>query len=213
VLESNEKVEVGKILCLGSNYAKHIDEMGSAKPDVPVIFIKPATAMLKNGGTIQIPPFSTNAHHEVELVIVIGKEGKNISKEEVNDYILGYALGLDITLRDVQSEAKKKGRPWSVAKGFDTSAPLTDIIPKNKVPTPHDLGLKLWVNNELRQDGYTKDMIFKIDEIVSYLSTVYTLERGDLIYTGTPEGVAQLHPGDRVTAEMGKLVKLNVTVA
>ncbi len=212
VKNSEQLISVGKILCLGSNYAKHIDEMGSAKPESPVIFTKPATAIIKSGSAIVIPPFSTNAHHEVELVIVIGKEGKNIKKEAVDDYIMGYALGLDITLRDLQSVAKKKGRPWAVAKGFDTSAPVSAIIPKCEIANPGDLNLKLWVNDELRQDGNTRDMIFKIDEIVSYLSTVYTLEEGDLIYTGTPEGVAQLLPGDKVKAAMGELIDINLTV-
>ncbi|MCP4146847.1 MAG: fumarylacetoacetate hydrolase family protein, partial [bacterium] len=175
-------------------------------------FTKPATAMIKSGSAIVIPPFSNNAHHEVELVIVIGKEGKNIKKEAVDDYIMGYALGLDITLRDVQSVAKQKGRPWAVAKGFDTSAPVSAIIPKSEIANPDDLNLKLWVNDELRQDGNTRDMIFKIDEIVSYLSTVYTLEEGDLIYTGTPEGVAQLLPGDKVRASLGDITEINLTV-
>ncbi len=213
VVSGNETVSVGKILCLGSNYDKHITEMGSAKPKNPVIFTKPATALVKNGGTIVIPPFSSNAHHEVELVIVIGKEGKNIAREDVDQYIMGYALGLDITLRDIQGEAKKKGRPWAVAKGFDTSAPVSDIILKENVPDPLNLQLQLSVNHQVRQDGNTGDMIFKIDEIVSYLSTVYTLEKGDLIYTGTPEGVAQLLPGDRVTAKLGDLTALDLTVA
>jgi acylpyruvate hydrolase len=207
-----KQLTVGKILCLGSNYAKHIDEMGSLKPKEPVIFMKPATAMIHNGEAIRIPSISKNAHHEIELVIVIGTTGKNIKKEDVQKYILGYALGLDITLRDLQSEAKKKGRPWAIAKGFDTSAPISNVIPKEKINNPDNLELKLWVNDQLRQDGNTRDMIFKIDEIVSYLSTIFTLEEGDLIYTGTPEGVAQLHSGDRLKAKMGEYIEIQFTV-
>ncbi|MCP4218532.1 MAG: fumarylacetoacetate hydrolase family protein [bacterium] len=213
VLRTNQKVRVGKILCVCSNYSKHLDEMGSARPEVPLVFTKPTTALIKDGETIVIPPYSNNAHHEVELVVVIGRRGKNISKEQVNDYILGYALGLDITLRDTLAEASDKGRPWSVAKGFDTSAPLTDILPRDEVPNPQDINLSLWVNKELRQDGSTKDMIFKIDEIVSYLSTVYTLEANDVIFTGTLDGVGQILPGDMVSARLGDLITLDVNVA
>ncbi len=212
IKNTHQKIKVEKILCLGKNYIKHIEEMSSAKPDRPVVFLKPNTALVLNGGKIEIPPFSKEVHHEVELVVVIGKEGKNIKREDVHEHILGYALGLDITLRDIQAEAKKKGHPWCVAKGFDTSAPVSEVIPRDDVTDPHNLDLKLWVNGELRQDGNTKAMMLKVEDIISYLSTVYTLEPGDLVYTGTPEGVAQLLPGDTVKAEMGDLASLELSV-
>jgi len=212
ISSSGQKIPVGKILCLGQNYLKHIDEMGSSKPQTPVIFIKPATALVPKGGSIQLPAFTENVHHEVEFVVVIGKEGKDIGREKTDEFILGYALGLDITLRDMQSAAKKKGLPWALAKGFDTSAPISSVILKEEVPDPHNLDLQLWVNGQLRQKGNTKDMLFKLDEIISYLSKFFTLERGDLIFTGTPEGVSKILPGDKIKAQLGELISIEFPV-
>ena len=212
ISSSGEKIPVGKILCLGQNYLKHIDEMGSSRPQTPVIFTKPATALVQEGSAIQLPAFSENVHHEVELVVVIGKGGKDIDRETSEEFILGYALGLDITLRDMQSAAKKKGHPWALAKGFDTSAPISSVIPKEEVPDPHNLDLQLWVNGQLRQKGNTRDMLFKFDEMISYLSKFFTLERGDLIFTGTPEGVSQILPGDKLKAQLGDLISVEFPV-
>ncbi len=205
-------IRVGKIMCLGRNYQAHAAEMKAEIPESPVVFLKPSTALLSSGATIRIPQFSHDVHHEVELVVMIGKEGKFIPRQMAYEYVEGYGVGLDMTLRDVQAEAKKKGLPWSVAKGFDTSAPVSEFVPRASVGDPHDLLLTLEVNGVLRQHGRTADMIFSIDKIIEYLSTVFTLEPGDLIFTGTPEGVARVLPGDHLHAELKTVASLDVEV-
>ena len=209
---SDRKIRINKVFCLGSNYSKHIDEMESKKPSEPVVFMKPATAVIKDGDDIVIPSFSRNPQHEVELVVVIGKKGKNIPVKRAYDHVLGYAVGMDITLRDIQQKAKEQGRPWTVAKGFDTSAPLSVVIKKENIENPHDLTLNLFVNDELRQSGNTKDMIFRIDEVISYISNIFTIERGDLIFTGTPEGVGRIKNGDIIKAEIFDFVSIGCRV-
>jgi len=144
---------------------------------------------------------------------VIGKKGKDIAKEDAESFILGYALGLDITLRDVQQKAKQKGHPWVIAKGFDTSAPISDVIKKEMISDPHNLELELYVEGELRQKGNSGDMMLKIDEMISYLSTIFTLEPGDLIFTGTPEGVGEIKPGEKIRAEIKDIVEVEFNVA
>ena len=205
-------IRVGKIMCLGRNYQAHAAEMKAEIPESPVVFLKPSTALLSSGATIRIPQFSRDVHHEVELVVMIGKEGKFIPRHMAYEYVEGYGVGLDMTLRDVQAEAKKKGLPWSVAKGFDTSAPVSEFVPRASVRDPHDLLLTLEVNGVLRQHGRTADMIFPIDKVIEYLSTVFTLEPGDLIFTGTPEGVARVLPGDHLHAELKTVASLDVEV-
>lgn len=203
---------VGKMLCLGKNYALHAKEMGGEAPEEPVIFMKPRTAFVPDGGTVVIPPVSNEMHHELELVVVIGERMKDVPEDEAMRGVLGYAVGLDMTLRDVQSRAKKRGEPWTVAKGFDTSAPIGAVIPKERVPDPHDLHMTLAVNGEVRQQGYTGDMIFRIPFTVSYLSRIFTLEPGDCIFTGTPEGVGPVEKGDRLVAEIESLGRLDVRI-
>lgn len=206
------RLPIGKMLCLGKNYALHAKEMGGEVPSEPVIFTKPRTAFIPDGGTIHIPEISNELHHELELVVVIGKEMRNVSPEEGMEGVLGYAVGLDMTLRDVQSRAKKRGEPWAVAKGFDTSAPISEVVLKESIPDPHNLMMSLTVNGELRQRGETKDMIFTIPTTISYLSKIFTLEPGDCIFTGTPEGVAQVVSGDRLVAEIECVGRLQVAV-
>jgi 2-keto-4-pentenoate hydratase/2-oxohepta-3-ene-1,7-dioic acid hydratase in catechol pathway len=210
---SHTTIPVGKMLCLGKNYERHAKEMGGDLPVEPVIFMKPSTALLRSGGTVLIPGVSREMHHELELVVVIDRGGKDIPEGEAMDYVLGYAVGLDMTLRDVQSAAKKRGEPWAVAKGFDTSAPISEVVLKDRIADPHDLTLSLTVNGQLRQRGSTADMVLKIPRIISYLSGIFTLERGDCIFTGTPEGVAQVVAGDRLLAEIDGIVALEVGVA
>lgn len=147
------------------------------------------------------------------MVVVIGKAGRNISREQALNHVAGYAVGLDMTLRDLQSEAKKKGLPWSVAKGFDTSAPVSRVVEKEKVPSPQNLDLTLRVNGILRQHSNTRNMIFGIDEIISFISSVFTLEEGDLIFTGTPEGVGEVVSGDQLEAELESVGRLSVGIA
>lgn len=201
------------MLCIGKNYEKHAREMGSAVPSDPVIFMKPSTALVRSGGVVQIPRVSKDMHHELELVVVIGRTARDVSEAQAMDYVLGYAVGLDMTLRDLQSVAKKNGEPWAIAKGFDTSAPISEVVLAESVVDPHALTLKLRVNGEVRQQGSTGDMIRRIPEMISYLSHVFTLERGDCIFTGTPEGVGQVLAGDRLFAEIEGVVTLEVSVS
>lgn len=210
----NEKkrLQVSKILCLGLNYDDHISEMKSNKPEEPVIFMKPSSAIIHNNKNIILPKISNDIHHEVEILIVIGKKCKNISKENALNYIEGFAVGLDLTLRDIQKKAKEKGQPWTVSKGFDTSAPISNIIKRKDIKDLNNLEIKLWINNHLKQHGNSKNMIFKFDEIISYLSNIFTLNRGDIIFTGTPSGVGPIKEGDILRAELSGYTDLNVKV-
>jgi acylpyruvate hydrolase len=205
----NSEVPVGKILCLGRNYAEHAKEMQSEIPTMPVVFLKPSTALITNGQPIVIPHISNDVHHEVELVVAIAREGKCIPAAKAFDYVLGYGVGLDMTLRDVQSEAKKKGLPWSIAKGFDTSAPVSEIIPRKDIRNPQDVTLRCSVNGAVRQQTSTSMMIFSVENIIEFISSIMTLERGDLIFTGTPEGVGPVKAGDVIDAELVGYAKIS----
>lgn len=209
---SSTQIRVGKIMCLGRNYREHAREMLAEVPTEPVVFLKPSTALLGNGGTIRLPAFSRDVHHEVELVVAIARGGRDIPLGQAFEHVGGYAIGLDLTARDVQTKAKNKGLPWAVSKGFDTSAPVSELIARDRVPDPAQLQFSLSVNGAIRQRGDAADMIFPVDAVVSYLSTVFTLEPGDLIFTGTPEGVAAIASGDRLEARLADLVTLSVTV-
>lgn len=194
--------QVTKIVCVGRNYAAHAREMKADVPASPILFLKPPSAILNDGGHILIPPISREVHHEVEMTVLIGKGGKQIPPETAMRHIAGFGVGLDMTLRDVQSEAKKKGLPWSIAKGFDTSAPLSEFVPAESVGDPHDLKVTLAVNGMLRQEGSTRDFIFRLDQLLATISSFFTLEEGDIIFTGTPEGVAQVVAGDTLEARL-----------
>jgi len=196
-------MQYGTLYCIGRNYAKHAAEMNSDIPETPVVFLKPRSSIIHHGETVRIPQLSGEVHHEVELVILIGKPASNVQKEDALSKIAGFGVGLDITARDIQSQAKKKGLPWSLAKGFNTFAPIGNLIPYNS--TVHDLGnmdIRVEVNGDVRQSGTTADMIFRAEELISYLSGCFTLYPGDLIFTGTPEGVSPIKGGDTVDAEI-----------
>lgn len=215
--DSNEQIEIKKIFCIGRNYADHAKEMKAEIPEAPVFFLKPATAIVSNGGTIVIPSISTELHHEVEMTVLIGRGGRDIIRGNALNHVTGYGIGLDMTLRDVQSVAKKKGLPWTLAKGFDTSAPLSGFIPAESVGDPHNLIVTLSVNGVTRQQSSTKNFIFKLDELIAYISQFFTFEQGDIIFTGTPEGVAQAVSGDRLEATLSSpsgtvLASLGVSV-
>lgn len=216
IKSSREKIAVSKILCVGANYSDHIAEMNPGKPlelpKEPVIFMKPPSAIIHDGDSIIYPDVQSELHHEIELIVVIGKDGKNIKAENADPYVLGYGVGLDMTLRDVQAEAKKKGRPWTIAKGFDTSAALSEIILKNEIGDVHDLPLKLAINDKTRQEGHTSNMIFKVGDIIAYLSRFFTLCRGDVIYTGTPKGVGPVQTEDKLNAVLGNYAEVSVIV-
>ncbi len=212
-LPDGRSVRPGKLLCIGRNYAAHIREMGDVAdlPAEPVVFLKPSTALLPSGGTVVLPRQSSDVHHEVELVVVIGRGGKHVSEGEALGHVAAYALGLDLTARDLQARAKAEKGPWSVAKGFDTFAPLGPLTPAAEIADPQALTISLRVNGELRQEGTTAHMIFPVARLVSYLSSIFTLEPGDLVYTGTPEGVGPVRPGDRLGATGTGLAPLVVT--
>lgn len=196
-LLNKEKVFVNKIFCLGLNYTEHITEMKHQKPQEPVIFLKANSALSYNNAIIEIPAISSNMHYELELVILIGKEGRNISQSQALEYIMGYGVGIDFTLRDIQDKAKAKGLPWTVAKSFDQSAFISEFIPYTNEAL-NNLELELKLNGDIRQRAFTKDMLFKIPEIIEYISSLFTLNTGDLIYTGTPSGVGQVVSGDHL---------------
>lgn len=209
----NQSIPIGKLLCIGRNYAEHADEMGRNVPDEPMVFLKPASAVIRNEGTVQIPPHSENVHHEVELVAVIGEGGKNIPTSEALTHVAAYAVGLDMTARDVQTQAKEARHPWSVAKGFDTFAPLGPLTPAETIGDPQDLTLRLRVNEEVRQEASTEHMIFPVAKLVHYCSQIFTLAPGDLIYTGTPSGVGPVSDGDVLEATATGCDPLRVRVA
>jgi 5-carboxymethyl-2-hydroxymuconate isomerase len=210
---SGVEYPIGKIICLARNYVDHIRELGNETPTQPVLFMKPSTSVIGDGEVIHIPVYSRECHHEVELAVLIGRGGKDIPEDEALAHVVGYGVALDMTLRDVQNELKKKGLPWEIAKGFDTSCPLSEFVASEEVGDPQMLRLRLEVNGEVRQDGTTDHMIHPVRKIVSHISTIFTLEPGDVILTGTPSGVGQVRAGDRLQAELAGLVTLGVTVA
>lgn len=199
---SRDPIPVSKIICVGRNYAEHAKEMKAELPSAPVLFLKPPSAIVASGGSVILPSISSDLHHEVELTVLLGKGGRKIPEANALGLVAGYGIGLDMTLRDVQSEAKKKGLPWSLAKGFDTSAPLSEFIPAASVSDPHRLSLQLTVNGSVRQRGTTSDFIFKLGHLIAYISSFFTLNAGDVLFTGTPEGVAQTVPGDVLEATL-----------
>ncbi len=196
----SEPVPVGKLLCIGRNYADHAEEMNRDVPDEPMVFLKPPSALIRTGDSVQLPPQSQDVHHEVELVAAIGKNGKNVAKENALDHVAAFAVGLDMTARDLQAEAKERRHPWSVAKGFDTFAPLGPLTPASDIEAPQDLTLRLSVNGETRQEASTRRLIFPVRALVAYCSQIFTLSPGDLLYTGTPSGVGPVQEGDTLEA-------------
>ncbi len=187
-----------KIIAIGRNYAEHAKELNNPVPGVPVIFMKPDTAILKENKPFYHPDFSEDIHHEIEIVLKISKEGKHISEKFAENYFEEIALGVDFTARDIQSRHKEKGLPWELAKGFDNSAPVSGFLPKAQFPDLHNLNFKLDVNGQNRQTGNTSNMLFSFAYIISFVSKYITLKKGDLIFTGTPQGVAKVNVGDRL---------------
>ncbi|XP_028751661.1 probable acylpyruvase FAHD1, mitochondrial [Neltuma alba] len=206
-------LQVGtKIVAVGRNYAAHAKELGNAVPKEPVLFLKPTSSYLENGGTIEVPHNVDSLHHEVELAVVIGKKARDVPESSAMDYVGGYALALDMTARDLQDVAKSAGLPWGLAKGQDTFTPISSVLPKTAVPDPHDIELWLKVDDEIRQKGSTKDMIFKIPFLISHISSIFTLFEGDVILTGTPPGVGPVKPGQKITAGITGLLDTNFNV-
>jgi len=214
---TGEEIEIKKIFCVGRNYAEHAREMKDAIPEAPVFFLKPATAIIRDGGVVSAPSISREFHHEVEMTVLIGKGGKNIQRGNALNHVAGYGIGLDMTMRDIQNDAKKRGLPWTLSKAFDTSAPISNFTPARDVPDPHNLWIKLDVNGTTRQRSSTSNFIFKVDELIAYISQFFTFERGDILFTGTPAGVAPTAAGDRLEAQLlspegSPITSLKVTV-
>ncbi len=206
------KITVNSIFCIGRNYAEHARELNNPVPKSPVVFTKPASSLIFDGDAIVIPEFTEDVHHELEMVVAIGETGKNIPAEQAQNHIAGYAIGLDMTARDVQSRLKEKSHPWDLAKGPDTFAPLGNFVEATQV-NPADIHLSLKRNGTFVQQGTTSDMIFSVHQLISHLSKYFTLNPGDLIYTGTPEGVGPVQKGDQLEAVLGdNLSTLSVSV-
>jgi len=212
IKNSKEEYSISKIVCVGRNYAEHAKELGNAVPDKPVLFLKPASALIYSGENIIHPDYGNELHHEVELVLLIGETVKNANKAQSEKAIIGYGVGLDMTLRDVQDVLKKKGHPWTLAKCFDTSAVISDFVLKKDYQLKPDEKLELKVNGVIKQSDTMKSMIFNPSEIVEYISSVMTLEKGDLIFTGTPAGVSRVNRGDKLEAKLGEIAELVCTV-
>jgi acylpyruvate hydrolase len=202
-----------RIFAIGRNYVEHIQELNNERPDEPVIFTKPDTALIRNNGPFYYPSFSADIHHEVELVLRICKEGKNIEEKFAHKYYDSIGVGIDFTARDLQQKAKDKGLPWDIAKGFNGSAPLSDkFIPVSEFKNLKDINFSLQIDGKLKQQGNTSLMLFNFDYIISYLSKFFTLRTGDFIFTGTPKGVSAVSVGNVLSAyiENEKLLEFEV---
>jgi 2-keto-4-pentenoate hydratase/2-oxohepta-3-ene-1,7-dioic acid hydratase in catechol pathway len=187
-----------KIIAIGRNYAEHAKELNNPVPAVPVIFMKPDTAVLKDNKPFYHPEFSTDIHHEIELVLKISKEGKHIAQKFAASYFEEIGLGVDFTARDIQTKHKEKGLPWELAKAFDNSAPVSKFIPKAEFKDLNNLNLRLDLNDRTVQEGNTKELLFSFEYIIAFVSQYITLKKGDLIFTGTPKGVGKVTIGDHL---------------
>lgn len=211
------ELPVGKAVCVGRNYADHAKELNNPIPSSPLLFIKPSTAIVPFGPSLTIPGDRGPCHFELEVAILIGRQMTELEPNDVPSGILGYGLALDLTLRELQSQLKDKGQPWERAKAFDGALPLSPFIPASQVPDWRALGLQLYRNGELQQDGACRDMLFAINELVADISHCFTLLPGDVVLTGTPAGVGALRAGDRLEARLHRagetLVKVHSNVA
>lgn len=187
-----------KIIAIGRNYAEHAKELNNPVPAVPVIFMKPDTAVLKDNKPFYHPEFSSDIHHEIELVLKVCKEGKHIAEKFASRYYEEIALGVDFTARDIQQKHKEKGLPWELAKAFDNSAPVSEFLPKTKFQDLENLHFRLDVNGTTVQTGNTRDLLFSFERIIAFVSQYITLKKGDLIFTGTPAGVGKVNIGDHL---------------
>jgi fumarylpyruvate hydrolase len=214
IASTGKSYPVRRIHCVGRNYAAHIREMGfDPDREPPFFFAKPADAIVPNGATIGYPLATTNFAYEIELVVAIGKRGVNIPREAALDHVFGYAVGLDMTRRDLQLAARDRGRPWEPGKAFDESAPITAIHPASRVGHPEAGRIWLKVNGETKQDADLRQLVWPVPDIVAYLSRLYELQPGDLIYTGTPEGVGPVQRGDEMRGGVEGLDELTIRVA
>lgn len=201
-----------KILAIGRNYTEHIKELNNEKPDEPVIFTKPETALLQNNAPFYYPDFSNNIHYEVEIILRICKHGKYIDSKFADKYFDAIGIGIDLTARDIQDKAKEKGLPWALAKGFNGSAPISKFIDKSRFKNIKDLNFSLTLDGKTKQEGNTSHMLFPFEEIIAYISKFIMLKKGDIIFTGTPKGVGPIAIGNKLEAfiEDEKLLEVEV---
>jgi fumarylpyruvate hydrolase len=210
---TNARFPVRRIFCVGRNYAAHAREMGKdPERELPFFFTKPGDAVVDSGATVPYPTLTRNLHHEIELVIAVGRAGADIPEKDVYDHLWGACVGLDLTRRDLQQEAKEKGRPWDVGKAFDYSAPIGPLTPMDAVPSLERGSIHLEVNGETRQQGDLSELIWSVREHVSILSEAFALAPGDLVMTGTPAGVGPVVPGDVVTGGVEGLADIRITI-
>lgn len=201
-----------KIIAIGRNYAAHAKELNNAIPAKPIIFLKPDTAVLKDNKPFYIPDFSSDIHYELEVVLKVCKEGKHIAEKFASTYYDEIGLGIDFTARDIQTQHKEKGLPWELAKAFDHSAAISTFLPKAEFVNIYDLHFELQINKETRQNGHTANLLFSFEKIIAFVSQYITLKKGDLIFTGTPEGVGQVRQGDQLEAWLEGKQLLNFSV-
>lgn len=208
----NKQLPIQNIFCIGRNYAKHIAELNNETPTEPLVFLKPTSALAQKNDIITLPAFSNSVHYEAELVIYIAKDARNIAVDEALSIIGGYGVGLDLTARDLQDVIKKRGEPWTKCKGFPAAAIVSDFINTDKIQDPKNIQFSFTQNGVLKQDGNSKMMLYPIAEIISYLSTIYGLSEGDLIYTGTPEGVGELNAGDQLNLTLENFISADFSI-
>lgn len=208
-----ERFPVGRIWCVGQNYTDHVKEMGGTGREAPLFFSKSADALLPEGGVLPMPPRTANLHHEVELVVAVHRGGRDIPPAQALDHVFGYAVGLDLTRRDLQTELRAKGSPWELSKTFDGAAPVGPLHRAELVGHPATGAIWLDVNGRRRQQGDLQDLVWNVAEILAELSTYHALKPGDLLFTGTPAGVGPLVPGDHVTCGIERLGTLQLTIA
>jgi fumarylpyruvate hydrolase len=211
-IEGGSDWPVRRVFCVGRNYAEHQKEMGHSGKEPPFFFSKPADALVTEGADTPYPPATSDLHHEIELVVAIGTAGSNVAPAQAHDLVWGYAAGIDLTRRDIQAEAKKLARPWDMAKGFDNSAPISTIVPAGKIGHPTAGRIELRVNGEIRQQGDIADMIWDVPNLIAQLSSYVALKPGDLIFTGTPSGVAAVGRGDRLEGSIAGVAGIGTTI-
>jgi 5-carboxymethyl-2-hydroxymuconate isomerase len=208
IKNSEKKYEIGKLVCVGRNYAEHAQELGNEIPEFPLVFIKPSSAVIYNSDDIVIPKFSNEVHHEAELLLLIGKKIKNATIEESEEAVIAFGVGLDMTARDVQDQLKKKGHPWTISKCFDTSAVLSEFVSKENYNLKGNEVITLKINGEIKQNSSIDKMIFNWKELVKFISHEMTLEEGDIIFTGTPKGVGRVLKDDVIETEITNIGKI-----
>lgn len=213
-LETTEgvRIPIGTIYCIGRNYVSHAHEMSASVPEEPIVFLKPATSFVPDGGTVIVPGGHHLVHHEVELVVVIGEPLYRVTTEQAQRAIRGYAVGIDVTLRDLQARAKEQGLPWALAKGFATSAPISAVVPATQLNELDGVEFGLAVNGQQRQRATPAAMIWSVPQLMAYLSQWFMLRPGDVVFTGSPEGVGPLEDGDDVFAWLSTYTTLRVRV-